>query len=330
MNYAAVGAFVLLLAAALVAAVLWLASGGGSRRHVVLYGAVEQESVAGLSLNAPVKYNGVDVGTVREIQLDASHPEQVNLVLAIYQGTPIKGDTVAVLKTQGLTGIAYMELSGGTPGSPPPQAASEGAYPMIRTKPSLGARLEDVLTTVLIKLDASTSRFDALLSQRNEQAVSHALADIATLAHTLAARQPTIDAGLRDAGRTLAHSARLSAQLETSLPAAVSRFVAAADALQHAGSEAALASGLAGSAVLRVGADVQRFGAQTLPEVQQLLGELNTLSASLRRLVEQAERDPAGLLLRRAVVPDGPGEAPLNGQPPEATTPLQQPLREHR
>jgi len=61
--------FVLVLGTALVAGVLWLASGGTFQKKFDLYLAIEDESVAGLNLNAPVKYNGVDVGKVRNIRL---------------------------------------------------------------------------------------------------------------------------------------------------------------------------------------------------------------------------------------------------------------------
>ena len=118
MNYSVVGAFVLVLTAVAIAAVLWLASGGAWQKTYDVYLAIEDESVAGLNLNAPVKYNGVDVGRVRDIELDALNPQRVNLLFAIEHGTPIKEDTIAVLKTQGLTGIAYVELSGGAVGSP--------------------------------------------------------------------------------------------------------------------------------------------------------------------------------------------------------------------
>ena len=66
-------------------------------------GSMTEESVAGLNLNAPVKYNGVEVGKVSDIRLDPVNPEKVRLTFAIEHGTPIKADTVAVLKTQGLT-----------------------------------------------------------------------------------------------------------------------------------------------------------------------------------------------------------------------------------
>jgi len=143
-NYAAVGAFVLVLGAMLVTGLLWLLSGGVSRQSYDLYLAIETESVAGLNLAAPVKYNGVAVGKVQDIRLDPSNPDLVRLVFAIQHGVPIHADTVAVLNTQGLTGIAYVELSGGTRDAPPLLARPGEAYPQIRTRPSLGARLANL------------------------------------------------------------------------------------------------------------------------------------------------------------------------------------------
>jgi energy-coupling factor transporter ATP-binding protein EcfA2 len=56
------------------------------KRDYDLYWAIEDESVAGLNLNAPVKYNGVDVGKVREIDLDHTNPQRVTLLLALVHG----------------------------------------------------------------------------------------------------------------------------------------------------------------------------------------------------------------------------------------------------
>ncbi|MFM9925211.1 MlaD family protein [Variovorax sp. H27-G14] len=313
MNYTVVGAFVLLLGAVLIAGVLWIATGGTLQKKYDTYLAIEDESVAGLNLNAPVKYNGVEVGKVGDIQLDAENPERVHLTFAIERGTPIKTDTVAVLKTQGLTGIAYVELGGGSRDAPllPPSAAAP--YPVIRTKPSLSARLENVLTTVLTKLDRTSSNIDALLSSENRAALTSALADIATVTRTIAARKDDIDAGIVNAAKTADRSARLTAQLGP----IVARMGRAADAVEKMGNEVALAGTATSKTVNAVGGDAQRFTADTLPEIQRLLGELSDLSNSLRRLSEQTARDPAGLLRGRGPVPNGPGET--NPQP--TTTP---------
>lgn len=302
----------LVLGAALIAGVLWLASGGAFQKKYDLYLAIMDESVSGLNMNAPVKYNGVEVGKVRGIQLDAANPDRVRLKFAIERGTPIKEDTVAVLKTQGLTGIAYVELAGGTRESPPLLATGEDDYPVIRTKPSLSARLENVLTTVLAKLDRTTSNIDAILSDENRLAFSSALADIAVVTRTFAARKDTIDAGITSAARTFDNSARVAAQLGP----VIDRVGRGADAVEKMGVETAAASQSASKTITAVGTDVQRITAETLPELDRLLGELNVLSASLRRLSAQTERSPNSLVFGRSPVPDGPGESTMATRQP--------------
>jgi len=311
-NYALVGAFVFFLGTVLIAGVLWLASGGALQKKYDLYQAIEEESVAGLNLNAPVKYNGVDVGKVRSIRLDPANPERVRLVFAIERGTPIKEDTAAVLKTQGLTGIAYVELVGGARDSPPLLVTDGDEYPMIRTKPSLSARLENVMTTALEKLDRMSGSLDAFLSEKNQAAFTNALADFAAITRTIAARKDTIDAGITSAARTLDNSARVSAQLGPVLD----RVGAASDAVETMSNDVTLTSRHADKTINSVGADVQRFTAESLPELDRLLGELNALSASLRRLSEQTERNPSSVLFGRSAVPDGPGESSMKPRQP--------------
>jgi phospholipid/cholesterol/gamma-HCH transport system substrate-binding protein len=303
-NYALVGAFVLGLGALLIAIVLWIASGGMFQKKYIRYLAIEDESVAGLNISAPVKYNGVDVGKVSDIALDQKNPSQVRLLLDIERGTPIKVDTVAVLKTQGLTGIAYVELDGGVLGAPTLLAIAPERYPVIRTKPSLAARLENVLTDVLAKLDRTSSNIDAILSADNRKAFSAALANIAAVTQTLAERKGELDKGIASAARTFENSARVTAQLGP----VIERIGRSADALEKMGDATALASTHAGKTIDSVGGDLQRLSSETLPSLQRLLGELNVLSGSLRRLSEQTERNPSSLIFGNAPVPEGPGE----------------------
>ncbi|HEU4646310.1 MAG TPA: hypothetical protein VFS80_12190, partial [Burkholderiales bacterium] len=232
------------------------------------------------------------------------NPEQVRLLFAIERGTPIKEDTEAVLKTQGLTGIAYVELDGGTLASPPLRASAPGELPVIRTKPSLAARLENVLTTVLAKLDATSENINKILSDDNLASFKSTLADLSAVAGTLAANQSAIDAGLANAARTFDNSARASAQLGP----VVAQVGRSAEAFERMSNETATASANAGKTVDALGADMKRFTGEALPELERLLGELNVLSASLRRLSEKVEGSPGGLLWGRRPVPPGPGE----------------------
>ncbi len=56
------------------------------------------ESVAGLGVNSAVKYNGVNVGSVKKTSLNNQNPEQVRLLLQIEEHTPITEGTTATLK----------------------------------------------------------------------------------------------------------------------------------------------------------------------------------------------------------------------------------------
>ena len=177
-------------------------------------------------------------------------------------------------------------------------------YPVIRTKPSLAARLEIVLTNVLAKLDSTSNTINALLSSENRAAFSSALADIATVAHTIAGREKQIDAGITSAARTFENAAQATARIGP----VIDRMGRGADAVEKMGTEVANTSKSAGRTVDAVGGDVKRFSSETLPELERLMGELTVLTSSLRRLTEQTERDPRGLIFGRKPVPPGPGE----------------------
>jgi phospholipid/cholesterol/gamma-HCH transport system substrate-binding protein len=305
-NLGLVGAFVLGFGALLIAGALWLASGGLWQPDFDTYLAVMEESVAGLNVSAPVKYNGVEIGKVQSVSLDPVDPQRVNLLLSIARGAPIKQDTVAVLKAQGLTGIAYVELSGGAPGAAALQVLPGARYAVIATTSSLSTRLENVLTRVLAKLDTTSGTIDAFLSPANQRAFSSTLADAAQLTHSLAARTPEIDRAVRDAGRTLRQTADSSRQLTPTLQS-VQRSAAALERTSNSVTQTVQS---ADGVVNTIGRDAQRLGSQTLPELERLLGELAVLTASLKRLSEQTERAPSGLLFGPSTTQPGPGETP--------------------
>jgi len=304
-NYSLVGIFVLALGAALVAGVLWLAAGMGGRDTMNPYQAVIQESVAGLSVDAPVKYLGVDVGKVSRIQIDPRNSQQVRLHFLIDRGTPIKQDSLAVLKTQGLTGIAYIELSGGSAGSKTLLAGADGVAPTIPFKLSLGARLENVLTNVLANVDRTSNNLNAVFDADNRTALKTLLADSAAVAHALAGQKTALGAGVADAARTAHLSARAGEQLAPMLD----RIAASALAVERMAEVANGASARAGRAADAAASSAQQLGAETLPDLARLLTQLTELSASLRRLSEQTTGSPNSLLVGSPVLRPGPGES---------------------
>ena len=315
-NYAAVGAFVLALGAALVVAVLWLAAGFNGKKQVDLYQSIIQESVAGLNIDAPVKYLGVDVGKVSRIGIDPQNTRQVRLVFEIDHGAPIRQDTEAVLKTQGLTGIAYVELSSGSAGSPPLVMGDDGVMPMIRSKPSLSARLENVATAVLGNVDRVSTSLNAMFDADNRAALKQTLADTAALMHALATQRQTLATGIADAARTTHQTAQASAQLGPAIERVTAGVNRSAEAIDQAAQAVTRAGDGATRAADSAASGVQQLRGQTLPELARLLAEANQLAASLRRFSEQTERSPSSLITGRPARPLGPGETANRGAAP--------------
>lgn len=285
-NFALVGVFVLVLSAGLIGGVLWLSSSKSYRASYEIYQSYTKESVAGLNLNAPVRYRGVEVGRVRKIELAPNNVEQVLLTLAIEHGTPVKADTLAVLKTQGLTGLVFVELTGGSRDSPPLLAQGNDGYPVIKSGPSLMVRLDTAITSLLTNLNRSSESLNALMDEGNRHAIKHALADL--------------ESSLGNAARTMENTARLSGDL----PQLAQRMQRSADAFDHMTKELAHAATSASGTL----DGAQQFTSTTLPELHQLVLELRVLTGSLRRLSGELEQNPSSLLYGKPAAKRGPGE----------------------
>jgi phospholipid/cholesterol/gamma-HCH transport system substrate-binding protein len=303
-NLVAVGVFVIVLTLAAIGSVLYLSSSRYYQKSYDTYQTYMTESVAGLNRNAPVRYRGVDVGRVRAIALAPDNVELVEVTLEIERGTPVKVDTVAVLETQGLTGIAFVDLTAGHRESPPLVAKPGEAYPVIQSGTSLMGRLETSVPVLLAGLTRASDNFSAVLDEDNQRALKRILADLGQLSRTLAARSATIDAGLAEAARAAKNATRFTEQL----PQLVQRVERSADAFDRMASELGGAGTSASRAVDATRADLQQFTAEPLPEMRELVVELRELTATLQRAADRVERNPGALLQGQPAPKRGPGE----------------------
>lgn len=184
-NYMLVGLFVIALFSALALAVFWLTM-GGDKKVYDYYRVYFSESVAGLNPKATVRYRGVAVGQVETIRLDPANPNQVDVVLGIERGTPVNRDTIAILSTRGLTGVASVELSGGGPQSPPLEKPADQDLPIIEAGPSLVARLDDAFNNILTNVNNLSGKLERLLGDENQAAVTDILHNVNTITGAVA------------------------------------------------------------------------------------------------------------------------------------------------
>jgi phospholipid/cholesterol/gamma-HCH transport system substrate-binding protein len=309
-NYAIVGVFVLGLTAVAIAVPLWLASGGVSLARHDRYIARFEESVSGLSRGAPVTFRGLPVGTVREIALDVADRDRVRLVLEVARGTPINQDTVAVLVFQGLTGIATVDLAGGSRASPPLSPTPGEPYRVIRTAPSTMRRLEAGVTELIADLEGTARSANALLGDETRVALQRTVADVQQLVHAFAGRSGDVHAAIGDAAESLRHAAEASARL----PGLVARIGRGAEAVERVADEVGRVGVATRTAVDEASAAakdasraVQQLNGESLVELQRLLAEMADATAALGRLSRELERN-RGALLGGQQQPPGPGE----------------------
>jgi phospholipid/cholesterol/gamma-HCH transport system substrate-binding protein len=315
-NYVLVGSFVAFLGAAVLAGILWLGK-TDYRGSYDRYEAHMKESVAGLSVDSTVKYRGVDVGRIKAIALRPDNPEEVLLTLDIVRGTPIKTDTIAVLETQGLTGLASINLTGGSRDAPSLQAQEGQAYPVIKTGPSLFSRFDEAasrllseegLAHLLSDLDMAAKGVANVLDDDNRTVLKKTIKDLSDVAQTIAAHKTQIEHSLNGAAKSADNLVRLTALLNEQVPPLLAGINKSVIALGTATDELARTSKAVGTVVNDAGPELQQFTRRTLPEAGLLVTELRQLTGTLNRVARELEREPSSLVFGRKTPPRGPGE----------------------
>ena len=168
------------------------------------------------------------MGRIRRISLDPGNPERVRLVLEIEQGTPVKQDTVATLEVRGLTGLAYVNLVGGSRQAPP-LTAPEGTIPVIPSRPSLWGRLNQKLGLVLENLIDASRELKEWLSEENRKLLFRTLEHLEALSGLTLRQSENVETAIGDLAGTL----RNTRQASEGLPELVERLQKGADAIER-------------------------------------------------------------------------------------------------
>ena len=138
------GLFIIVFSVAAAIFAVWLGSTG--RHDDVLYRIHFPDSVSGLVTGDPVKFRGVDVGTVKSMSIDPDNSRLVRVDVRLRKETPVKTDTRASLALKGITGVVFIELNGGDPAAKTLLAVTpEGEVPEIPSeKTGFKAMLDDL------------------------------------------------------------------------------------------------------------------------------------------------------------------------------------------
>jgi phospholipid/cholesterol/gamma-HCH transport system substrate-binding protein len=272
-NYVAVGAFVLASVLGVVIALLWLVGFQYSQEYAS-YQTVFTGAVTGLGNGTVVRYNGIDVGRVKELKFDPDNPKSVIVEMQVNPQVRIPADSVASIASEGITGGSYVEIDGGSA-----KAAKLGddgnRNPMIKSRPSTLQQLEQSAPALIEKLNRVSSDLEQVLNPKNRAAIQHILANIDVTTGAIAKRAPEID-------KTLANVATATDTINVDLQ------------------DFHTLLGNANVAVIKVNkltGDADNFvTGDGLAQISQLVGETRRLVNSLTRLSNEIDREPTRIL----------------------------------
>jgi phospholipid/cholesterol/gamma-HCH transport system substrate-binding protein len=292
-NYVLIGVFTILTAVFLLLFGLWAAK-YSSEKNWQQYQVIFTEPVTGLTEGSAVQYNGIAVGTVETLNLAPKDPRQVVALLKLRADAPVKVDTRAKLSITGLTGVPFIQLTGGSPNAPALASGDRDEIPVIRAEASALQNIADTANRLV-------SRMDEVLSEENVKRIADTLAHLESMTGAIADQREDLRALLINAresseqlSKTLATTNRavedVDRELVDKLPGLVSKLDTT---LTHLDS----AAGGANTILSENRAAISSFANDGLSQLGPTLGELRSLVRDLRRISDHLEGGPARYIL---------------------------------
>ncbi|AWM77302.1 MlaD family protein [Phenylobacterium parvum] len=297
-NYALVGLFSLLLLVGLLAFGIWLAQ-FNLKRDFQNYDIVFQGPVNGLSKGGEVRFNGIKVGEITQIELWSQNTEKVIAHVRMSAGVPVRTDSVATIEPLGITGVNFIQVSSGTRANPlVRQQTPFGKTPMIASRPSA---LSGFLTggeSVLTETVKALQGVNAMLTPENIAAFQSSLKNVEQFSSELAKRKQVIsetEAALKSLDNAATEIAALSASSRTLVEGDGARTL---KSLGEAAAETQVAVKELRGVIARVDGPGGDYTASSLSQFTAAIGALQGAADSLTRLSRELEANPRGLITK--------------------------------
>ncbi len=172
-NYILIGAFTLAGILGAFGFFLWLAKFEVTRQYA--YYDVLFDNVSGLTAAGGVSYNGLPAGQVVSLRLDEEDPSKIRVRLEVDAEIPVTTETIAQLQSLGVTGVSYVELSGGSP-----DAERLPQNSVIKSKRSAIQSIFDGAPKVLDEAVELLENLNKVVDDGNRKAVSDILDNLAS------------------------------------------------------------------------------------------------------------------------------------------------------
>ncbi len=312
LSYILVGLFVFVLLLAGVVSIVWLGnySNEGSFKH---YQVSTTESVSGLNEKAPVKLNGVTIGEVRGIKINPKNAEEVLVIVRVEESAPIKNDTYALIQPQGITGLSFIQLQGGTNESEALKTSNDPTnYAIIHSQPSTFSRLDKTITSLSGKAEVIFDRADQILNEKNLKNLESILENSAKISSSTAKTLENIEKHNQEISRILKEAVVFEKVAIEAATGVREMSYALRHAIDNTGIqtlESIQNTMLHLDDKIKKGAfDVDLLLKENLIPLQSTLDELRILSINSRALIDHLNDSPSDLLFKSETIHPAPNE----------------------
>ena len=295
------GFFTIALITLATAFALWL---GKDRIQRTPYLIATKLSVAGLNLQAAVRYKGIKVGNVTDIDFDDKLPGQILLRLDVLPDTPVTPATYATLGYQGVTGIAYVQLDEDARSLSAILQKVDG-MPLIPLRPGMMQNLEQRGMAILEQTEELGKRMNSLLDPDNRKSLTSAVDNMNRAAvawqSVPAKLDPVLSSlpALVNNTRDSVSAFKVFSENASNMSGNFNRL-----ALQLQANDGPIAR--LNQAVDQIGINVTQ---ETLPAVNSLSREARSSMRTINSAAETLNERPQSLLFGSAPAAPGPGEA---------------------
>lgn len=292
-----VGLFVSAALAALIAFSLWLSGRTGSE-NMVRYSMLFERDVSGLVIGGPVKYMGVSIGSVMQMQLSRKEDIVVRVDIEVLESAPINSGTYASLAFQGITGAALINLSR-IPGQHPPLEKTPGfEYPLIPVRQTGMAALLSDAPEITGKLNNLLDQANSMLGQENRDALSDTLSNIESLSQSLAANNEAIAALPHDLRSTLAEVRNTLGQLQEVVGQIRPNMVDTMENFGRASKNLAALTNRFDQWMTDHEADMEHLIDEGLADAPALIADTRRTLREMEKLMRNIQEDPSQLIYR--------------------------------
>ena len=298
-NYTIVGIFVLLFGAGMVWFAFWLAK-YGLQEEFDTYRLEMKESISGLSGDAKVKLNGVNIGRVSKIKINPQDIETVEILVEIEKGIPIKEDMIAHTQMFGVTGLLSIEIEGGTNAAKTLVPTKE-YIPLIKTKLSLLSKLTYNIGGVTDRIEALLLQSQKLLSDHNIETMGNILDNTEKATARAEELEDKVIVSLEEINITLKEFRVSMAKVTTDFSDMKEVTVPTIDKLKETSKNFNRVALKIEKSIDNGDYNFKKIFEPILIDIDILLGQLNDMSRSL-------EHNPSDLLFKSRESRRGPGE----------------------